>query len=296
VDGRAVFKTKELLDSLNKKYPDHIELVEKLDVSKRKINVTHEQAPIKEIVMSVPTYLDWDADNPICEGEKNNYLNKPDRLLAVQQHGEFIRLMLSCGIKVIVLKPSKKRLEGVYTRDIGFVIGSSFFHANLSQPARFAEEMTVVGGIKPPSSVKIEGGNVILDKDFVFLGLGSRTNQNAAYWLQEAIGTEREVISLRLKKHILHLDCAFLPMQKQGIKEGFAIIDAKAFSNSKDFAVLFKIYKNLMQASAADVSALGMNIICTGKNRFFASAQAGGAIQKLSNLVCGLSSPLFEWG
>jgi len=68
----------------------------------------------------------------------------------------------------------------------------------------------------------------------VYLGVGARTTLEGALWLQDVLGTSREVIPLRLKKDVLHLDCVFEPYNA---KPSHILLDRKAFDNDGKFSL-----------------------------------------------------------
>jgi N-dimethylarginine dimethylaminohydrolase len=119
------------------------------------------------------------------------------------------------------------------------------FASNMVMPARFPEEKWIAGAIKPPQGVFIEGGNVILGKDEVFLGIGDRTNREAAEWLHGQLGTGKQVVPFLLKPGVLHLDCAFCPIEERDGTQGSALVYSGAFESPKDLQLLQSMYGDL---------------------------------------------------
>ena len=133
------------------------------------------------------------------------------------------------------------KTEQIFTRDIGFVINDYFFISNMKHPSRSMEingikhildKLDPLKIIEVPNEITIEGGDVILWNEFVFIGLGARTTKNAVQFIQNAIPDKR-VIGLDIvtdqknaDKNILHLDCTFQP-----IGEDEAIIYYDGFKN-----------------------------------------------------------------
>jgi len=140
--------------------------------------------------------------------------------------------------------------EQIFTRDIGFVIDDYFFIANMKHSSRSAEqngikhildEIDLAKKIVIPSEVIIEGGDVILWNEFVFIGLGDRTTENAIGFIQNifpnktVLGFDIVVDQKSADKNILHLDCTFQPIGKEE-----AIIFQDGFKNSpKELMDLF---------------------------------------------------------
>ncbi|MFK8009682.1 MAG: dimethylarginine dimethylaminohydrolase family protein [Saprospiraceae bacterium] len=127
-----------------------------------------------------------------------------------------------------VFRPSNILNKGqLFTRDIGFVIEDYFFISNMRNKSRMIEinglahilsEIEKDKIIKIPKEITIEGGNVILWNQYIFLGVGPRTSKNAINFLQSffpektVLGFELNSDSISIDKNILHLDCTFQPI------------------------------------------------------------------------------------
>ena len=106
---------------------------------------------------------------------------------------------------------------------------------------------------KTLTEARFEGGDVILWKDYIFLGhidedvfphnLTARTNKKALVEI-ESLFPEKKVIGLQLRKsdldvskNALHLDCAFMPLANEGM-----IIHKKSFLRKNDIDTLKTIF------------------------------------------------------
>ncbi len=143
---------------------------------------------------------------------------------------------------VEVLRPfNLPELEQIFTRDIGFVIEDYFFLSNMKHAVRSDE----LNGIKHvldkidqskivevPKEIIVEGGDVILWNDFIFIGIGDRTTEEAIKFIQNifpnktVLGFDIVVDQENASNNILHLDCTFQPI---GIDE--AIIYHNGFKS-----------------------------------------------------------------
>lgn len=140
----------------------------------------------------------------------------------------FENVLIENGVSVH--RPSNIPNKGqVFARDIGFVIEDYFFKSNMRHESRLVEINGlnhILNGIDEnkiisiPKEITIEGGNVILWNDFIFLGIGDRTTKNAIGFLQNFFPS-KTILSFDLvadqssaDKDILHLDCAFQPIGK----------------------------------------------------------------------------------
>ena len=287
VDRRAVEFTAFMLSALDG-HPK-IKQVTVFDAKKHDVSCPNEDGRIISAIVSPPTYLDW--EKAINSKEKANAKNKPDRLDACFQHFGIICKMVEHGADVVLIKPLNGALEGVFTRDPFFAIDGKMYAANMVSPARKAEEGLIANAIKPPEEVKIEGGNVMLGRDAVFLGVGDRTNKAAIEWLQGEVGTEREVIPIMLKKHVLHLDCAFCPVEEKDGTKGSALVYKGAFENPEDLKRLHRMYGDLQIIGKEEYGMLGLNILKLDRNTAIINQGASwmrGMLEKLGISVVEL--------
>lgn len=60
--------------------------------------------------------------------------------------------------------------------------------------------------VKPPRNVKLEGGDIIQYYDYIFVGIGKRTNRNAYEYLKTIFKNKKFIL---IEHTALHLDCVF---------------------------------------------------------------------------------------
>ena len=175
----------------------------------------------------------------------------------------------------------------IFARDIGFVIEDYFFISNIL-PLRIKE----INGlnsiikkidnskiIKLDSNIHIEGGDIILDNDYIFIGyynkddyerhITARTNLNAVKFFKEKF-TNRKVKAFELRKSIidpsknaLHLDCCFQPLG-----DSLAVISKGGFANLKDYEWLINYYgeENVLDLNNKEMSLMMCNFLSISKN------------------------------
>lgn len=136
----------------------------------------------------------------------------------------------------------------IFSRDIGFVIDDIFIKANIL-PDREREleaiqyvidKMDPAKVVRPPEEVHIEGGDVMLWNNHIFIGtykgsdykdfITARTNMHGVNYIREMfpnkIVKEFDLVKSRIepRDNALHLDCCFQPVGKdKGViyKSGF---------------------------------------------------------------------------
>lgn len=183
---------------------------------------------------------------------------------------------------VEVFRP--KQLEDcnqIFTRDIAFVIDKIFVKANIL-PDR-EEELDAIQHvlqkidpekvITPPEEVHVEGGDVMLYKDYIFVGtyrgddyadyIIARTNVEAVEWLKETF-PDRKVVSFNLRKdnldpynNALHLDCCFQPVGKDK-----CIIYKDGFLQEEEYQYLVDLFgkKNCFEITQEEMYQMNSNI------------------------------------
>lgn len=159
----------------------------------------------------------------------------------------------SQGVKV--LRPELvKDCNQIFARDMGFVIDDYFFLSNIL-PAREKElqaidkiinQIPTDKVVRCPEEVHVEGGDVILYGEYVFVGyyaqtdysdmVTARTNRAAVAFLQDFF-PNKKVKGLELVKsktdaygNVLHLDCCFQPVGKDKV-----IVYPGGFLNHDDY-------------------------------------------------------------
>ncbi len=204
----------------------------------------------------------------------------PSEESIVREMGAFESVLLKYGVKVY-----RPRLvhncNQVFSRDVGFVIGDRIIVSNIIPDRQ--EEIDAYEDIYSqihykqifnlPEAVHVEGGDVVLYKDYIFLGQydfpdyrevkTARTNRLAVDYLK-MIFPDRKIVPLNLLKSdtdpyagILHLDCTFMP-----VGEDKAIIYRGGFMNPRDADHLVDIFgaDNVFELTAVEMYWMNTNI------------------------------------
>ena len=198
----------------------------------------------------------------------------------VREMGAFEAVLHKYGVQVYRPLPVKN-CNQVFSRDVGFVIDDKIIVSNII-PYR-QEEIDAYEEIyrqihykqiyNLPEAVHIEGGDVVLYKDYIFLGQydfpdyrkvkTARTNRLALDYLK-MLFPERTIIPLNLLKSdtdpymgILHLDCTFMPVGRDK-----AIIYRRGFMNPRDAQNLVDIFgeENVFEVTTEEMYAMNTNV------------------------------------
>jgi N-dimethylarginine dimethylaminohydrolase len=196
---------------------------------------------------------------------------------------------------VTVLRPEMiENYNQIFTRDIGFVIDDVFIKSNIL-PDREREldaiqyiidQIDPAKVVRPPEEVHIEGGDVMLWNDHVFIGtykgsdykdyITARTNWQGVQFIKELfpnkIVKEFDLVKSKIeaRDNALHLDCCFQPVGKdKGIiyKSGFREeADYMFLVNLFGKENLFHITRNEMYNMNSNIFSIDTNVVVSEKN------------------------------
>lgn len=191
-----------------------------------------------------------------------------NRKLASAQHTEFVNALRFHQIEVIALPPLPQFPEQVFTRDIGFTLGSNLFVSSMGSEIRQGEEKHLKDNLRKRNIVmqhlaqeKIEGGDVLIDRDTIFVGMSSRTAQNSIEYLRERL-PQYQVVTIPFDPKYLHLDCVFNILSPTQ-----ALVFPGAL-RKKELELLAKKYE-LIEVSEEEQFTLGTNVLSIGRKKVF---------------------------
>jgi N-dimethylarginine dimethylaminohydrolase len=175
----------------------------------------------------------------------------------------------------------------IFTRDIGFVIDDIFIKSNIL-PDR-ERELDAIQNIidlidpgkvvRPPAEVHIEGGDVMLWNNHIFIGtykgsdyadyITARTNAAGVQYIRDLfpnkIVKDFDLIKSKIeaKDNALHLDCCFQP-----VGEDKGIIYKRGFREEADYMYLVKLfgYENLFHITRKEMYNMNSNIFSIDTN------------------------------
>lgn len=248
---------------------------------KSKANCKSEYAKLDQVLVCEPSYMEIkEVINHVQKKYEHQNINKR---LAQQQHLDFTKVLEQNGVTVIDLGAKREFPEQVFTRDIGFVIGENIFVSKMASDIRKGEEKVLENLLQNHDlkynklhANKIEGGDVIVDGDIVFIGMGNRTCLEAARELQKKL-PNHSIIPLAFDPKYLHLDCLFNILSSE-----VALIYPEAF----DQATLESLEKRyqLVEVSSDEQFSLGTNVLSIGNNKVISQPQNTKVNQSIRSL------------
>lgn len=238
-------------------------------VPKSKTHCTNEYGKLKKVVVVSPENMQ--INEIINETQKHFLKENIDIDKAVSQHKTFVDVLEKNGSEVIHLQPSSELNEQVFTRDIGFTIHDQFFVASMNTDVRRGEVKTLKHWLEenevPYNELlhSIEGGDVLVDEENVWIGVSGRTNQLAIQSLRNQL-TPYTVHELPLREDILHLDCVFTIISSE-----WALVYPPAFSK-EDLETIKKHY-NIITVTDEEQFQMGPNVLAIGNQKVISLTQ-----------------------
>ena len=175
----------------------------------------------------------------------------------------------------------------IFARDIGFVIEDIFIKSNIL-PDREREldaiqyvidQINPDKVIRPPEKVHIEGGDVMLWNDYIFIGtykgsdykdyITARTNTQGVQFIKDLfpgkIVKEFDLVKSKIeaRDNALHLDCCFQPVGKNK-----GIIYKRGFREEADYMFLVNLFgkENLFHITREEMYNMNSNIFSIDTN------------------------------
>lgn len=229
-----------------------------------KIGCDTEYDTLKKVVLAPPTFMS--IKEPINAIQKQYFEENINPKIAEQQHEVFVEVLRKNGIEVILLPPIEKYPEQVFTRDIGFTLGSQVFVSEMAHDVRKGEEDSFLKWLNHTKITythlkgdKIEGGDVLIDRNTVYVGVSNRTNKHAINDLQKLLPTY-EVIDIPFTDTFLHLDCVFNILSPTEALIYRGEIDEK---KEKHLANRYE----LIEVSTEEQATMGTNVLSIGDKK-----------------------------
>jgi N-dimethylarginine dimethylaminohydrolase len=193
----------------------------------RRIGVGSETGRLRSVVIGYPD--SFEMPEPINQKHEifhRDHPERPTRASLAPEFAGFRAALEDRGIEVLQPGPVDGVPDQLTPRDIGFVIGDTFVVASMATACRRNEWKGITHVLDsipaaqqlvvPPDCV-VEGGDVILDRGVLYIGLSERTTPEGASFIAERFGDRYrvELVSLKELHHdedVLHMDCTFLPV------------------------------------------------------------------------------------
>ena len=255
-----------------------------------KLNVNNETSRLLTVVLGTAKSNGSTPELEECYDPKSrqNVLNNtyPTEIDMINEMNQFEQVLLK--YKVDIRRPETiNNYNQIFSRDIAFVVDDSFIISNIL-PDRSNEILAInkVIDLIPknkiielPEDCHVEGGDVILHNDYIFVGTydgddysnfkTARTNYKAIKFLKEKF-TEKKIIPFDLiksdlepTKNALHLDCCLQP-----VGNGKLVACPEAFLKREQYKWLVDYFgeENILEISLSEMSEMNCNFFSIDTN------------------------------
>ncbi len=233
-----------------------------------KLFANSETQPLKSVIVGYPDNFLQVEPEIINETMRNFYFgkNRPNRATIQNQIGNLIDVLNEYDVDVYQPRPLRDVPDQLMTRDIGITIGSTLVITTMAAKSRQMEwrgiaylfsEMDSPNILFTPEEFVLEGGDVIVDKGYIFVGVGQRSTLEGVAYMQQMF-PDFEVVAVPIKgltegEDVLHLDCSFVPVGDQ-----YALIYPGGL---REIPVQIRETYDLIEVTREEQQTLGTNVL-----------------------------------
>lgn len=261
------------------------------------LNINNETSKLRVVVLGSAT-----SNGPTPKAEEAYDPKSLEHILAgtypvesdmVLEMEAFNQVFKKYGVTVFRPEPINNYNQ-IFARDIGFVIGDIFVKSNIL-PEREREldaiqyiidQIDPSKVVRPPEEAHIEGGDVMLWNDYIFIGtykgsdykdyITARTNKEGVQYIKDLFPHKKvkefDLIKSKIeaRDNALHLDCCFQP-----VGENKGIIYKRGFREEGDYQFLvdlfgrenlFHITREEMYNMCSNVFSIDTNVVVSEKH------------------------------
>ena len=254
------------------------------------LNINNEYGSLTKVILGVANSF---GGTPLIEEcydpkSKENVKNEtfPIEKDLIEELSGFLQVLEKYNVSVI--RPEIiENYNQIFSRDIAFVIENKIIVSGIIDERKkeiegiknFFSEIKSENIIKLEEDSRVEGGDVILDGENIYIGYSkdvefnkykvARTNEKAINQIKDLF-PHKQVYSFELNKsddnareNALHLDCCFQPI---GNKK--AIIYEGGFKNTEDILLLINKFgnENLIRISKEEMYKMNSNVFSISEN------------------------------
>lgn len=254
------------------------------------LNINNETSRLRAVVLGsassngpMPTTAEAYDPKSLENILAGTYPKEEDMILEMEA---FHQVLQKYG--VTVFRPKQiENYNQIFARDIGFVIGDVFIKSNIL-PDREREldaiqyildQINPKKIVRPPKEVHIEGGDVMLWNDYIFIGtyngsdykdyITARTNREGVQYIKDLFPNKKvkefDLIKSKIeaRDNALHLDCCFQP-----VGQNMGIIYKRGFREEADYLFLMNLFgkENLFHIKREEMYDMNSNVFSIAPN------------------------------
>lgn len=181
------------------------------------LQVRNEYGKLTKVMMA--TVDTFHLHEPINLTQEYFYKNDPpNKIKMLAEQKAFVDVLEKYGVDVVWADRRDDCTNQLNTRDVAFVVGNAFVVSPMRKQERKNEHLaleTLISTFSDSDKVLrpqlgyIEGGDIILNQNIMYVGISQRTNEEGLKWLNDEFSGEFEIVPIYLNKGYLHLDCVF---------------------------------------------------------------------------------------
>ncbi len=217
--------------------------------------------------------------------QEHYFRTDPPKLdLLIREHARFVEVLKSKGIEVVYAK-NILGCDQRDIRDIGIILNSTLLvcrvkgirECEVAGLDEFLESLDKGKVIRCEEGI-IEGGDLIIDEDKLYVGIGQRTNRVGYELIHENFKQEFEIIPIEINENYSHLDTVF-----NIISKGLAIVYPQGL-NSDTLNCIKKQYQ-LIEVTKEEQFQLATNLLALSPEEIIIDANRNPRIaNKLTKL------------
>lgn len=222
-------------------------------------NIHSEFGVLREVLLG--SIRNFTLNIPINTTQQHYYAAHPPKMeRLIEQEARFIEVLEQHGVTIHQLPLMETSFTQFFVRDIATVIGDTVVVCALKEAIRQTETAALNLLLRDAEKHLIradagflEGGDILIDKSIIYVGLGERTNAAGLAFLERHFGRTFEIIPLKMADTFLHLDVVLNLLGK-----GEALVYAPALESSA-LELLAKRH-SLIEVTAEEQFNLATNV------------------------------------
>ena len=177
----------------------------------------------------------------IVNGLTTSKLGKPDYQRALQQHLNYLKALMSCGLKIHILEADNHYPDSTFVEDTALITPKCAIITNPGAPSRKGEIKDIavlierffqdVHMINPPGTV--DGGDIMMVGSHYYIGVSGRTNKEGAKQMIDILEKYELSGSLITLENGLHLKSGVSYLENNTLLATGKLIEKNEFKKMK---------------------------------------------------------------
>lgn len=156
-------------------------------------------------------------NTPINSTQRHYYTIDPPRIQRlIEQERSFVEVLERHQVAIHQLPVQETGFTQFFVRDIATVVGETLVICRMKEAIRQQETAALNrllqdwgGRHVQVDTGFLEGGDVLIDRSVMYVGLGERTDTAGLAFLERHFGDTLEIVPLKMASTFLHLDVVF---------------------------------------------------------------------------------------